>query len=149
MSQTRTERILSEHADRFEGIGKVKDIQVQIHVDESVAPVAQQHRNIPFHMRKKVEDELKRLGDLDIIERVKGPAPWVSPIVVAPKPKKQDEIRIYVDMRLPVQAVKREKHITPTIDDIVSEMSVSKIFPKLDLIVNVNVHRGALLLVSQ
>ena len=71
---------------------------------------------------------------------------WVSPIVVAPKPKKQDEC---VDMRLPVQAGKREKHITPTIDDIVSEMSGSKIFSKLHLNVNVNVHRGALLLVPQ
>ena len=133
VSQTRTEQILSEYADRFEGIGKVKDVQVKIHVDESVAPVAQQHRRIPFHMRKKVEDELKRLEDLDIIERVEGPTPWVSPIVVAPKPKKPDEIRICVDMRLPNEAVKREKHITPTIDDIVSEMSGSKIFSKLDL----------------
>ena len=84
-------------------------------------------------MRKKVEDELKRLEDLDIIERVEGPTPWVSPIVVAPKPKKPDEIRICVDMRLPNEAVKHEKHITPTIDDIVSKMSGSKIFSKLDL----------------
>ena len=109
MSQTRTEQILSEYADRFEGIGKVKDVQVKIHVEESVAPVAQQHRRIPFHMRKKAEDELKRLEDLDIIERVEGPTPWISPIVVAPKPKKPDEIRICVDMRLPNEAVKRAK----------------------------------------
>jgi hypothetical protein len=63
-------------------------------------------------MRKKVEDELKRLEELDIIERVDGPTPWVSPIVVAPKPKNPDEIRICVDMRLLNKAVKRERHIT-------------------------------------
>jgi hypothetical protein len=56
-------------------------------------------------LRKKVEDELKRLEELDIIERVDGPTPWVSPIVVAPKPKNPDEIRICVDMRLPSKAV--------------------------------------------
>ena len=67
MSQIRTGQILYEHADRFEGIGKENDIQVQIHADESVASVAQQHRHISFHMRKKVEDKLKRLEDLNII----------------------------------------------------------------------------------
>jgi hypothetical protein len=43
-------------------------------------PVTQPHRRIPFHLRKKVEDELKRLEKLDIIEKVDGPTPWVSPI---------------------------------------------------------------------
>ena len=84
-------------------------------------------------MRKKVEDELKRLEKLDIIEKVDGPTPWVSPIVVAPKPKNPDEIRICVDMRLPNKAVKRERHITPTIDDIIVELTGAKVFSKLDL----------------
>ena len=84
-------------------------------------------------MRKKVEDELKRLEELDIIEKVDGPTPWVSPIVVAPKPKNPDEIRICVDMRLPNKAVKRERHITPTIDDIIVELTGAKVFSKLDL----------------
>jgi hypothetical protein len=29
-----------EYADRFEGIDKVKDVQLKIHIDESIAPVA-------------------------------------------------------------------------------------------------------------
>ena len=61
-------------------------------------------------MRKKVEYELKRLEELDIIEKVDGPTPWVSQIVVAPKQKNPDEIRMCVDMRLPNKAVKRERH---------------------------------------
>ena len=52
-------------------------------------PVAnQRNRRIPYHMRKKVEAELKRLEELDIIEKVKGPTPWISPIVVVPKKNK-------------------------------------------------------------
>ncbi|XP_052792278.1 uncharacterized protein K02A2.6-like [Mya arenaria] len=42
-----------------------------------------------------VEIELKRLEDMDIIEKVDGPTDSVSPIVVAPKPKsKNNEIRL-------------------------------------------------------
>ena len=133
ISQSKTDEILTKYADRFEGIGKVKDVQLKIHIDESKAPVQQQHRRIPFQIREKVETELKRLEDLDIIEHVDGPTPWVSPIVVAPKPKKPDEIRICVDMRLPNQAIKRERHITPTVDDIIADLSGSRVFSKLDL----------------
>ena len=90
---------------------------MKLHIDESVKPTAQPHRRIPFHIRKKVEKERQRLEDCDVIEKVTNkPTPWVSPIVVAPKPKSPEEIRICVDMRLPNKAIKRERHVTPTID---------------------------------
>jgi transposase InsO family protein len=127
------ESIQDEFRDRFQGIGKIEGVQVKIHVDESVQPVVQQHRRIPFHLRKKVEAELERLEELDIIEKIDGPTPWVSPIVVAPKPKNPEEIRICVDMRLPNQAVQRERHITPTIDDIIVDLNGATVFSKLDL----------------
>ncbi|XP_022804047.1 uncharacterized protein LOC111341348 [Stylophora pistillata] len=70
------------------GMGEYKGELAQIHIDESVKPLAQLHRRIPFHVRKQVEEKLKQLEEDDIIERAKGPAPWVSPIVVVPKPNK-------------------------------------------------------------
>ena len=67
---------------------------MKLHIDESIKPTAQPHRRIPFHMRKKVEKELQRLEDCDVIEKVTNkPTPWVSPIVVGPKPKSPEEIR--------------------------------------------------------
>ena len=39
--------------------------------------MAQKARRIPFHLRKKVEHELKVLEEQHIIERVDGPTPWV------------------------------------------------------------------------
>lgn len=133
VTPSKTEQIIDEFSDMFEGIGKIKDLQLQIHVDDSKAHVAQPHRRIPFHMRKKAEAELKRLEQLDIIEKIEGPTPWVSPIVVALKPKKPEEIRICVDMRQVNTAVRREWHITPTIDDIILDLNGSLIFSKLDL----------------
>ena len=66
-------------------IGKFSDFKVKLHIDPEVKPVALSHRRVPYHLRKKVEDELKKLEDLDIIEKASGPTPWVSPIVVVPK----------------------------------------------------------------
>ena len=74
-------------------------------------------------MRKKVEQELEKLEEQGIIERVSGPTPWVSPIVVAPKPKNPDKVRICVDMRLPNTAIQRERHITPTVDDLIHDLN--------------------------
>ena len=115
------------------GMGECKGEPVCIHVDESVKPVAQPHRRIPFHVRKQVEEKLKQLEKDDIIERAEGPTPWVSPIVVVPKPQKQNEIRICVDMRALNKAIVRERHVIPTIDDVLYDLNGCKVFSKVDL----------------
>ena len=125
--------IPDSYPDLYEGIGKMNDQKVTLHIDHTVKSECQPHRRIPYHMRKKVEAELQRLEDLDIIEKVDGPTPWVSPIVVAPKPKSPDEIRLCVDMRIPNKAIKRTRHIMPTIDDILMQLNQSTVFSKLDL----------------
>lgn len=96
-------------------------------------PVALRHRRVPFNLRPQVEAELKKLEELDVIKKVAGPTPWVSPLVVAPKPKQPGAIRLCVDMRLPNTAVKRERHITPTMDDIIADLTGAHWFSKLDL----------------
>ena len=78
-----------------------------------------------------METELSRLESLDIIEKVDGATEWVSSILGAPK--KNGEIRICVDMRQANKAIKRERHITPTIDDIIAKLSDSTVFSKLDM----------------
>ena len=128
-----TESPINKYKDVFSGVGKMKNYQVKLHIDKTVKPVAQAHRRIPFHVRKQVESKLKEMEDNDIIERVEGPTPWVSPIVVVPKPHNPEEIRICVDMRQPNKAIGRERHVSPTIDDIISELGQAKVFSKLDL----------------
>ena len=71
-----------ELRDLFGGIGKVREKEVKLHIDPDVQPKQQPHRRIPFHVRQDVEKELERLESLDIIEKVTGPTPWMSPIVV-------------------------------------------------------------------
>ena len=75
--------------------------------------------------------ELKRSEELDIIETVTGPTPWVSLIIIVPK--SSDQVRICVDMREANKAVKREKHLMSTIDDLVADLNGATVFSKLDL----------------
>ena len=127
------ETILNKYQGLFQGIGCLKTKEIKLHIDKSVQPVALRHRRIAFHLRPKVEEELRKLKKEGIIERVEGPTPWVSPIVVTRKPKQPGEVRICIDMRLPNVAIKRERHLTPTVDDIICDLSGASWFSKMDL----------------
>ena len=127
-------QFLHEFPKVIAGMGVCKGEPVKIHIDESVKPVAQPHRRIPFPVRKQVEEKLLQLEKDDIIERADGPTPWISPIVVVPKPPhNRDEVRICVDMRELNRAIIRERHVIPTLDDVISDLNGCKVFSKLDL----------------
>lgn len=114
----------------FEGIGKLKDFQLEIPIDETVTPVAQSLRRIPFNLREKLEHKLDELEELDIIEKAEGPTPWVSPVVVLPK---GEDIRLCVDMRQANTAIIRERHPIPTVEDVLYDLNQSTVFSKIDI----------------
>ena len=57
----------------------------------------------------------------------------MSPLVVVPKPKSPGQVRVCVDMRRANVAIKRERHITPTINEIIHDLNGACVFSKLDL----------------
>jgi len=125
--------LIQEYTHIFTGVGKLKNFQVKLHTDPDVVPVAQPHRRVPYSLRQKISDKIKELEDSEIIEQVTGPTPWVSPIVCVPKPHNPEDIRICVDMRSVNNSILRERHITPTITEIIADINGSTIFSKLDL----------------
>lgn len=132
-TQSAEPEVIKKYQHLFEGIGKLKDYKQKIHCDPTVTPVAQRPRRIPFHLRKQVAEKLQELEELDIIEPACGPSSWVSPIVAAPKPNNPKEVRVCGDYRLPNQALKRERHPIPTVDDLMEDMAGATMFSKVDL----------------
>ncbi|CAB3986536.1 Uncharacterized protein K02A2.6 [Paramuricea clavata] len=128
-----TQKILDKFPELSDGIGCLQNYEQSLHVDRTVTPIAQRPRRVPFHLRKQVSDKLEELQSLDIIEPAEGPTSWVSPIVAAPKPHNSDEIRLCGDYRRPNQALLRERHPIPTVDELMEEMSGAVVFSKLDL----------------
>nr|XP_002730526.1 PREDICTED: uncharacterized protein K02A2.6-like [Saccoglossus kowalevskii] len=130
LSTCTSDSLIEKYADRFEGIGKMRDTKAILHINTSVKPVAQQHRRVPFHVREQVEAEINKLEQLDIIEKADGATPWVSPIVIVPK---KTGIRVCVNMRAANQAIERERHPMPTIEDLIVDLNGATVFSKIDL----------------
>ena len=75
--------------------------------------------------------KVKELQELNIIEPVGAPTPWVSPVVVVPKPN--EDIRLCVDMRQANEAIIRDRHPIPTVDEVLRTVNQSTVFCKIDL----------------
>lgn len=126
-----SEKVKTEFKSLFTGFGKLKGRQVKFTVNPNVTPKAQPLRRTPFGLRSKVEEKIKELIDKDIIEPVNKPTAWVSPTVIVPK--ENGDIRMCIDMRQVNEAILRQRYPIPTIDELIQDMSESRIFTKLDL----------------
>ena len=67
--------LIEEYDDLFHGVGKLKNYQIKLHIDENVPPVARPHRRVLFHVRKQLEEQLRRDEELGVVERIEGPTP--------------------------------------------------------------------------
>lgn len=121
----------SNDVNDSEAFPKIKIPPIKIEIDPSVIPKQQHLRRVPISLKDYLEAELTRLQKVDVIERVRKPSKFVSPLIFVPKDR--DQYRICVDMRQANLAIKRELHLIPTMDDFLSELSNAKIFSRLDI----------------
>ena len=110
--------LLSKHKEVFKGPGKLKGHEVKLNIDKEITPTAQPQRRIPFHIREKVGEALKKLVSEEIIEHIPTMRPADTMVVVVAIPKKDDKTRIFVDMRSANQAIQRVRHLIPTVYDV-------------------------------
>ena len=87
-------------------------------------------RRIPLPLMLKVEDEIDRLLSVGVIDRINMPTGWCAPIVVAPK---GPDIRLCMDLSRLNDSMMRERHILPSVDQLLAQLAEAHIFSKLNL----------------
>ena len=125
--------ILNKHSNVLNGLGKLKNQQITLNIDETVQPAVEAQRRIPYHIREKVKHAIHQLVADDIIGKVPPTqtTPWMRAIVAVPK--KDGTVRICVDMRKANCAIQRVCYLIPTVADISQALNGCKFFSKLDL----------------
>lgn len=114
-----------------EEFSKMKGVMIDIPIKADVKGVVQPYRRVPAPLEKVVDGKIDEMLRQGIIEKVDGVSKWVSQIVCAPKDK--NDVRICVDMRRANQAIEREHHPLPTMDDFQPHLGEAKWFSKLDV----------------
>ena len=111
--------ILKKYPQNFEGLDKLQDHQVKLHVDPRVKPVASPAR--------RVAQEIDKMIAQDVIEKhpPTQPTPWVSNAVIAPKPDGANAWNVN-------KAIKASNLPIPRHEDIKAKLSGAKLFSKMD-----------------
>ncbi len=126
----KSDGILGEFGDVFKGLGAVKGAMHTIRLKPDTTPVVHPPRRVPVALRSALKDELKRMEQLNVIERVEEPTDWVNSLVVVRK--KNNKIRVCMDPSDLNRAIKREHYPMKTVEEVVARMSNAKIFSVLD-----------------
>ena len=124
-------RLEEVDAELFGDIGLLKCEPVRIQLDRYAEPCGMNTaRRIPFTLMSQVEEELKRMEEAGVIERVTGPTEWCAPMV--PVQKSNGKLRICVDLRKLNSAVTRARFVLPTLEDVAPKLAGAQYFSKLD-----------------
>lgn len=111
-------------------LSNITDVSVEIPMKAFIKPVQQPYRRIPAPLEKAVDEKISKMLQQDIIEEVKV-SKWISALVITPKPN--NDVQVCVDMRRVNEAVAREHHPLPTIDNFLPQLADATYFSKLDI----------------
>ena len=104
--------MLDSYSDVFaEGLGTVQGVMAAIHVDPTATPQFHKAQPLPYTLKTKVEKELERFEQQEVIEPIQF-SDWAAPIV--PVIKSDGSVRICGDYKVTVnQAAKVDQYPIP------------------------------------
>lgn len=106
-------------------------MKAKLVVREEANPRFYRPRSVPFSLKAAVSQELDRLVDNGVLERVDSSL-WATPIVVVPK--KTGGLRICGDYKLTVNpSLDIDTHPLPKSDELFASLAGGKVFTKIDL----------------
>jgi transposase InsO family protein len=120
-------KMLKNHARLWGGrLGQVRGVEHRIPTVGH--PSRQQPYRCGLKTREAVEDEIKRMLDLDVIEPAT--SEWAAPIVLIPKP--DGSLRFCIDYRRLNALTVRDSYPLPRMDDCLDSLATANIFSTLD-----------------
>ena len=124
------EVLFQQYKDVFTGVGEYQE-EYHIELDETVAPVIQPARKVPYARLQKLKETLDSLEKQNIIASVNKPTDWVSNLVIVEK--KSGALRLCLDPKALNTAIKRERYTIPTPADVQSKFQGATTFTVLDM----------------
>ena len=130
--ESRLEELINQYSEVFEeGLGTSTGPKAEIHVEVDAVPKFYKARAVPYAMKGKIEEELKRLQEERTIESVQF-SKWAAPIVPIMKP--DNSIRICGDYKTTVNQVsKLDNYPIPKMEDLLATLGGGDKFTKLDM----------------
>ena len=131
-AKERLDTILDKYSDVFEDkLGTFKSAKAKLTLKEDAQAHFHKAQAVPYALRPKVEEELRRLQNEGILTKVEW-SEWGTPIV--PVPKKDGSVRICGDYKVTVNPeLQAEQYPLPRIEDIFARLAGGQRFSKIDL----------------
>jgi hypothetical protein len=123
-------KIVDEYNDVFQGLGCVTNVEYDLKLNPTVAPVVTPPRKVPYAMKVKLKKSLEALVKDGVIEPVTEPTEWVHPIIIVEKAT--GKLRLCLDPFHLNKAILRSHYPMRTIEDIAASLDGAQIFSVLD-----------------
>jgi hypothetical protein len=125
-----TDVLSNSYSDVFAGLGAY-DQPYHIELDPSVPPVIQHCRRVPFAKLPALQTALESLEKQGVIAPVDRPTDWVHNLVVTEK--KNGSLRLCLDPKPLNKAIRRERHVIPTVEDVLYRLNGKQVFTVVDM----------------
>ena len=129
-SQESLENLVDNHRDVFTTPGSAKVENFEIHLEQGASTSSKAPYQVPIHLRVEVNKELDKLLTAGIIEQSNA-TDWCAPIVPVRKPDKS--IRLCIDYREINKVTPLDRHIIPTLPQILDRIGHASVLSKVDL----------------
>ena len=126
--------LLTKYSDivalKGDTLGVTDKIKHHISVPQNTPPIYIPAYRVPQSQKQKIETEIEKMLDQNIIEE--SDTPWSFPLLCVPK--KDGTIRVVVDFRRLNEVTISDPYPMPSMRDLISTIGNCKIFSMLDLL---------------
>ena len=124
------EQLKHMYPECFDGIAEFKNFEYHIELDPKFKPRIQTPHKVALSIEPKLKKELDQMEKQGITDKPTGPTEWLNNLII--REKSDGQLHIYLDPKYLNEAIKREHHPIPTLEQITPNLCGSTLFSKLD-----------------